>query len=488
MKIKICFSIIVISLFFYLNYSFAQSRRAVWRMGYWQSGPIFQMDFHGGVLQIDSLNVPHPMSMYIEDAGICSPQGNLLFYTNGIYIANATHDTMLNGNDLNPGQITTSWRDFGLFIFQGAIALPDPADSNQYYLFYSTLNPVTFGADSILMAKIDMSLDGGLGAVTNKNVLLSNLGFVAGQFTAVKHANGRDWWLICHGYNNDNYCTFFISSSGISGPFTQHIGLPIQYPGQACISPDGSLYSSYENNNDLDILNFDRCSGVFSNYRHIVIPDTSVSLGCAFSPNSQVLYVSSKLYLYQFNVTANDIYSTMDTVAIFDGFGDPNGTSFVMQELAPDNKIYITGFGSVRHLSVINYPDSLGLACGVTQHSISLPGSNNGSLPNYPFYELGALSGSICDSLPTSVEPLISKLDQVFIFPNPSTKDLYLRNGSNEITEIKVYNSLGQILTIEGEVIRDMYLHWDISSLESGIYIMKINTKTETFHRKFVRE
>ena len=74
-----------------------QSRRDVWRMGYWQSGPAFEINFHGGSVQIDSLPSSNMMSMYIEDAGICDTIGNILFYTNGIYIANALHDTLLNG-------------------------------------------------------------------------------------------------------------------------------------------------------------------------------------------------------------------------------------------------------------------------------------------------------------------------------------------------------------------------------------------------------
>ena len=31
-------------------------------------------------------------------SSISDSNGNLLFYTNGIYIANANHDTMMNGN------------------------------------------------------------------------------------------------------------------------------------------------------------------------------------------------------------------------------------------------------------------------------------------------------------------------------------------------------------------------------------------------------
>ena len=468
---------------------FSQSRRDVWRMGYWQGGPIFQMDFHGGNLQIDSINVLHPMSMFTEDAGICDPQGNLLFYTNGIFIANASHDTMMNGSDLNSGPGTITWRNFGMPGFQSAIVLPDPLDSNQYYLFYMVINNNNqLRCDSILLAKIDMRLDNGLGGVTVKNYLLSDLGFSSGQLVAVKHANGRDWWLICHGYNTDYYYSFLITPSGISGPYQQQIGLPFPTPGQACFSPDGTFYASYQNLNDLDIMNFDRCSGLFSNYLHIIIPDTSVAAGCAFSPNSKVLYVSSKNYMYQFDLTSSNIFVSMDTVAIYDGFGDPVGTTFFFQELANDGKIYITGIGTVKHLSVINFPDSLGQSCNVSQHSIALPGFNNGSFPNYPFYELGALGGSVCDSLPTGIMSFRKPTEGFSVFPNPASNDLIVNLDHQKIKSYQVYNSLGQPISVDVYLISNEYLDVNISNLKSGFYNIELMTESMKVVRKFIKQ
>ncbi len=447
------------------------------------------MDFHGGNLQIDSLNVPHPMSMFTEDAGICDPNGNLLLYTNGIFIANALHDTMMNGGGLNSGPGTTSWQNFGMPGFQSAVALPDPLDSNQYYLFYMVIdNNNQLKCDSVLLAKIDMRLDNGLGGVTVKNYLVSDLGFSSGQLVAVKHANGRDWWLVFHGYNTDTYYTILITPSGISAPIPQNIGLPFSTPGQACFSPDGTLYASYQNLNDLDIMNFDRCSGLFSNYKHIIIPDTGISAGCAFSPNSKVLYVSSNNYLYQFDMTSPNIYSSMDTVAIYDGFGDPVGTTFFFQELAPDGKIYITGFGSVKHLSVINFPDSLGLSCDVSQHSIALPGFNNGSFPNYPFYELGVLGGSICDSLPTTISFVIKPSEGYSVFPDPALNELFVNLDFKKIQSYSVFNSLGQLFSVEGDFIRDEYLHLDVSKLKSGFYYLVLAKENTKVVRKFVKQ
>jgi hypothetical protein len=51
-------------------------------------------------------------------------------------------------------------------------------------------------------SKIDMNLNGGLGDVSQKNVILNNVRN-ADCLTGIKHANGHDWWVISK-YSNLN--------------------------------------------------------------------------------------------------------------------------------------------------------------------------------------------------------------------------------------------------------------------------------------------
>ena len=75
-----------------------------WYLGYgsyW--GPPFghtTIDFSSGssIFADDSLE----MDISRTAANISDASGNLLFYTNGYYIADATHDTMMNGNGISP--------------------------------------------------------------------------------------------------------------------------------------------------------------------------------------------------------------------------------------------------------------------------------------------------------------------------------------------------------------------------------------------------
>jgi len=80
------------------------------------------------------------MNLEITNGSICDKDGNLLFYTNGIYIANANHEPMENGMGLNPGPLTSDYSDSGYPIPQGAIAIPRPGSTMEYHLIHEPLD------------------------------------------------------------------------------------------------------------------------------------------------------------------------------------------------------------------------------------------------------------------------------------------------------------------------------------------------------------
>ena len=73
-------------------------------------------------------------------AAICDEQGNLLFYTNGCSINGPDHQEILNGGDLNPGFIHDTYCPFGYLAEQGSTFVPQPGNTNRYYLFHLGLN------------------------------------------------------------------------------------------------------------------------------------------------------------------------------------------------------------------------------------------------------------------------------------------------------------------------------------------------------------
>ncbi|TAH43865.1 MAG: hypothetical protein EYC69_01550 [Bacteroidetes bacterium] len=423
----------------------------LWMMGYNGGGGGLNIDFYSGTRNV--YQSPRNLQFLTTSVTHCNEMGNLLFYSNGIYIANALNNIMLNGADLSPSYYSTNV-GYGLFIPQAALAIPWPENPSKYFLFHNTVDDSVAYSYRQYYSEIDMSLDGGLGAVVSKNNVLVADTLMYGRLTAAKHANGRDWWVVFHGAKNDEYYVYIVDPNGIHFHAIQKIGGNLfKAQGQVCFSPDGSKFALYDPLNDLHLFDFDRCSGIFSNPIHVSINDSAAGGGVAFSANSQVLYVSSSTYVYQYDLTASNILSTQTTVAVWDTFYSPSppfATTFYLAQLAPDNKIYLSSTNGVGTLHVIDQPDSLGLDCGVCQHCISLPVFNATTIPNHPNYHLGALGSSICDSLPTGIrKPLNESEDAYTVFPNPVRDKLYVRSTTqNQSAEIIIYNSIMQTLSI----------------------------------------
>ncbi len=359
-------------------------------------------------------------------ANITDAAGNLLFSTNGAYIANATGDTLLNGAGLNPSNYTSLFPE-GLYLPQACMILPKPDAPGMFYLFHTTMDDqVGQFAQHLYLTTVDMSLDGGLGGVVSKNQVLITDMLNIGKITAVRHANGRDWWVFCHKQDTNIYYRLLVTPHGISDPAQQAMGVVRNADGgQVCFSPDGNRFAYYwGDGEDLEIFDFDRCTGLFSNPVHILIDDYDQMGGVAFSPNSRYLYVSSVEDVYQYDTEAPDVEASMVHIAHWDGFyspGPPFATLFDLAQLAPDGKIYIATGNSSLHLHVIHDPDEPGIACNMVQHDLELPTYYSNSLPNHPNYHLGPVLGSACDTLDLGTGMAMQQvLLGVQAYPNPS--------------------------------------------------------------------
>jgi hypothetical protein len=469
----------------------------LWLMGYECCTTYFHpmnLNFNSGSLVIDT--VRRNMNFLETNGQICDKYGNLLFYTNGIYIANAQDDTMLNGDNLNPGPFTNSNSFNGLPLPQGNLILPFPDDSTKYYLFHETCDDpnVSWATFYLYYSIIDMTLDSGRGGVVQKNTVLLNDTLVEGRITACRHANGRDWWLVAPEFMTGEIFKFLITTQGILGPYNQNLQTPRDnYFGQAVFSEHGDRFAYYDYNDDLDIFDFNRCTGDFSNRVHIDINDTAYAGGAAFSPSGQYLYISSMKYVYQFDTWASDIELSKTVVAEWDNFYSPfppAGTTFYLASLAPDNKIYINCGNSTTAIHVINYPDSAGTSCGFCQHCISLPAFNGFTMPNHPNYFLGSEPGSICDTLHIGIDDVTKPIQEFTLFPNPARNVLYITQEiGNDLNSLIIFNSIGQKQQINyTEIKNGEYVEINVSSLASGVYFVELVTERQKVVKRFIKQ
>lgn len=431
---------------------------------------------------------------YEACASISDSSGNLLFYTNGQEVWNRNHEVMPNGDSLELGGINYIYTDtYASSYTQGVIIVPDPGNNNQYYIFQLQI----FG---FKYSKIDMLLDGGLGDVSQKNIMVSS-DTTAEKMQVVKHANGKDWWLIVRKWTHIGdgiydmiFETFLITSTGIVGPYSQDYGPDYDFIvdndlgwGQMIFSQDGSKLL-YTRGKQLDTYNFDRCSGMFSEIITIINVATTEygSLyGCSFSPDGTKIYASTlcgaekKLYQYCLNCE-EPVDSTK--YLVYDG---PEGNYCHAQHLlGPDGKIYLAiAYNTLpnevysdknQNLSVINEPNALGAACDFDTNTVSL-GTNRVifGLPNMPNYSLGALTGSPCDTL-TAIQETETPNGEIKIYPNPASSFIKIQyQNTAAIKSITTTNYLGEKITISF----DKNLQADISALPSGVYFTQIQTE-----------
>lgn len=250
--------------------------------------------------------------------------------------------------------------------------------------------------------------------------------------------------------------------------------------------PNGS------NVGDLDIFDFDRCTGNLSLKANVALTDSAIAGGVAFSPNSNVLYVSSSKRVWQFDLTAANIPSTQTTVATYDGF-QSNGlyATFYLSQLAPDGKIYINTGEGTRYMHVIDDPDSLGMNCNFCQHCIQLPSFNAFTIANHPNYFLGAQSGTVCDSL-TSVSSLTQLADNPFnVFPNPVSGNSeltfsYPSTGKRSV--IVIHNLDGKEVAIYSLPMWSSIHRVKLPKISAGIYLARFVSESAAYNVKFLVE
>ena len=142
-----------------------------------------------------------PMAFDATQATISDENGNLIIASNGCWIADATGNVMQNGDSLNPNSMTYDFCNnpntfAALPVLHGNIILPDPASISKYVLFHQTGTYAALVPSlAVYYSSIDLSLNGGLGAVTFKNQIIIN-DTLSWGLAACKHAKGRDWWII----------------------------------------------------------------------------------------------------------------------------------------------------------------------------------------------------------------------------------------------------------------------------------------------------
>lgn len=448
-----------------------------WILGGSSSGDGVRIDFHEMPPAV--LYQAKDMRMEGSNTSICDKDGNLLFYSNGCFIANAQHEVMVNGDTISPGLLQEIWcPSGGSPTAQGVLALPAPGSDSLYYLFNLDLDDPYFmtsytgiAPERLYYQVIDRTVAGGLGAVIAKNQLAVQDTFARGGLQAIRHANGENWWVVVPKSHSNCYFILEVTPDGVQSPFLECAGTVWNDNdgAQAVFSPDGTTYARMNFQNGLHIYDFNTATGSLSN--PVVLSfdgdDFPTIIGAAISPNSRFLYASAGVKLYQYDLEADPISQSQVTVAEWDGFQNPLPTNFYLSALGPDGRIYISSSNSTLNLHVIQQPDCPGLACQVEQHGIDLPWYNFASIPNLPHYR-SYPTGVECDSVVLAGPGVIKPIVHHSVVPNPGNGIFFLRIDAIEKVDLLVFDAVGRLIL--EQPVQDQQTIINLAEQQDGLY------------------
>lgn len=363
---------------------FAQQEASNWFFG----------DGAGITFNNDGTITPTTGNLFTDEGctSISDNNGNLLFYTDGIFVYDRNNALMPNGTGLDGNPSST----------QSGLIVPKPGDPHIYYIFTVDTFFQNQPDSGFHYSEVDMTLNGGLGDVTIKNIdLLDNS---SEKISAVlKDCQSQSIWVVTFSNetgafaatNSDNdfntFHAYEVTTTGVNAtPVSSTIPNLIidEQRGYLKFSPDGTKLAVANIDEGLFLFDFDAATGSVTNVGgaatplSLFIPANNggiFSYGLEFSPNSQYLYVASynnffdqnnpaqndnpdnhNSSLFQFDVTAADVQASAVLI-------DERNSYRTALQLGPDGRIYRTASDSYNNglpfLTYINSPNETGLNC-----------------------------------------------------------------------------------------------------------------------------
>ena len=439
------------------------------------------------------------MVFYFTRTAVSDRDGNLLFYANGCEIKDRLGNVMPNGTNLNPGDVHDNYCPSGDWDTypggpQSMLSIPQPGTNDSvWYIFHLDIefSAEYQGSRNLYYSVIDLRLNDGLGAVTEKNVSIAT-NPSASMLTFSRSADLSSYWINMPGHLDNRFNTIKLDSSGVEVDQMQTIGEPgtrlTEGGAMAKYSPDGQTLAIYSPRHGLRLYDFNRESGELSNDRFYPSPaslrDSSFFGGVESSPSGRFLYLATGWHIEQLDLEADDLIASQVRVASLPS--DTTGLflpAIDQPQLGPDCRMYVFCL-SCYSVAIIHRPDEKGVACMVEQEAITTEVPYFRGTPIYPKYRMKELGddSSICDHVTETVfsntrNPVAGSLPEVLVYPNPA--DHYLRVLFSEpISGLhwSIVDAVGRTVN-QGYLDRQpeqLALEIDVSKLRTGSYWLQL--------------
>jgi hypothetical protein len=443
-------------------------------------------------------------SNFYSCANFADKNGNLIFASNGWRLLNSYGEVLsykLWSDDVDwPGGSPDTTR---VDLMRGPLFLPDPADSNRVYLFYGEYKqnlpiPTLFYANQDIRfcyALLDVPTQS---LISKGHIILEDTTALS-DMVALRHGNGRDWWIYKSSLKSNQYYRGLLSTAGLSA--FELITVPgLSGRDQAYtfthFTRDGSMmahFSTYASKY-CQRMDVNRCTGELSNPRET---DLNPMFRAAEVGNFILSPDGSKFYGYRLNYN-DSTYLRGNYQYDFDldslTFLTPQGTLLFMspnfKELYFSTRIDEPD-STFRYLGAIQNPDSLGLLANVNETKYPIVNAPVMlASANFANYRLGPLQGSACDTIGTvSLGPKVEQaLAELTVFPNPSNELLHVRlqQRKSAPAQLYLYNAVGQL--VYSQAVETEYTKLDVIDvgLIPGVYTVHVQTGKQRLVKKWV--
>ena len=491
--------------------TFAQKEASIWYFGN-RTGFDFNTNCQPTILTDSPIDVSFGTAVMSD-----GETGQLLFYTNGYQVRNREQAVMPNGT-------YPEYAGSGPFP-QRALFVPVPARTDLYYFFRIVeTNDDPSSYVGLRYSTLDMTLDGGRGDILPRGKDTPLASGLVSRLTAIRHTNGRDYWVLTHQGNGNAFLVYPITPDGVGKADTIRIGSTYRNPtdwGFMKASPDGkklacSVLSSTAR--PFDLFDFDASTGKLSNY--VSLGNLRFQYGVSFSPDNTKLYVTNRtvadpgqnnsvevIRQYDLNAGNADAISKSGKSIIYQNpYGDIAETMDVERtgfyspvlQIGPDGRIYATADYSnelkpgdcqncKRHILVINKPNALGFACDVQLQAAELGAGSVGDvsdLPNFMQHYFNGLTPRDC-SFDSNDE---CTAENVRLFPNPAKDVLEILVTDICFTPytLRIVNVAGQLLA-QYEIKTPLSHKHDVSQLAAGTYFAELHFTNRMTIKRFLK-
>jgi len=305
--------------------------------------------------------------------------GRVQFVTDGNYVWDRTGQLMPNGRAIGAGIATSNNVSPG-----GDLALPIPGSPGRYFILqYGSTAAMPYACPDFYYSVVNMRRRGGLGDVEGpaRPVLLppfpatsgSVLNCLRSNVEAVRHANGRDLWLVFRN-GDDKYFSYLLNAAGIAPQAVQSNATPktgLVYGARILKASADSHRLAFAEGADgtLDIEEFDAATGqVRPQYRLKGLHNTSA---LALSPDGSKLYLDTLggHLLWQYDLAAGPPAAVQASRLAVAMPRCSQGADLQDLQLGPDGCLYVQLRGP-EYVGRVRFPNVPGRGCRFEEEAV----------------------------------------------------------------------------------------------------------------------